>query len=284
MKKTIRIICFALALVFLSQILPQETVYAKSAKLGAPDHFTACVDALVYELAWSPVKGAKGYYIYRKINDGKFDKIDSTTKTDYGDSDDFRVGDNVSYFVRAYTKKKGKEILGKKSKVISFVYTEDYKQNDKLDIIEDYIKKNGESVTPVYTYVGETINENTKAEYLYNSGHQTFYVNYDVIDEKTGKNWFYSVIVPKDSDPFFRCILYDDQVNEVSRVAFAFSSLSLTKGYVFNKDYAYLGYDDKEGCTDKLNENIDTVMNCVKAFCDKVGGITLSDLGFENYK
>lgn len=76
-------------------------------------------------MSWSPVAGVTGYRVYRAESaDGKYAKVASiaASKTTYTDTK-LVTGKTYYYKVRAYAKRKGKNVYGKYSNVISAVPT-----------------------------------------------------------------------------------------------------------------------------------------------------------------
>ncbi|MCR4777978.1 MAG: hypothetical protein K5858_03955 [Lachnospiraceae bacterium] len=284
-KNVLKIVCAVLALAMFAGVMPQTSVRAAAA-LKAPKAFNvAKLDGAV-TLGWSEVKGAKGYFVYRSVNDGKFKKIYDMKKSEtlISDEDSFADGTKLSYYVTAYKKADGKKVAGEKSKTVKITVAKKDKYASVKKAFAKYVKKNGEE-SPAGTYtVGSLTVDNGTALLGGSYIEEQDAIGFTYIGGDDAIVMLFLYYYP-DSDPCFVYSISDGSKN--AAMMFFINPSKITKKTKFKASDIIMSEDEFDGEIDHL-ANINTaaqeIFAYMKSATDKVDGVTMKKLGFKNYK
>ncbi len=99
----------------------ESVVVAGTTLLSAPSAVSSAVVGDKIRILWKPSDGANGYYVYRSVDGGKFEKI-YTGSANYYDDGEVISGKTYKYRVKAYKSSNGKVINKSVSKEVTQKY------------------------------------------------------------------------------------------------------------------------------------------------------------------
>jgi len=286
MKKLKRLACALLVLAVFAGVMPQTTAMAK-AVLAAPKAVKAAKITGTISVTWNEVKGAKGYMVYRSVNDGKFKKVATKKENLYEEEDSFKDGTKLSYYVKAYKKVDGKNTAGSKSKKVKWTVSNKDKYAKIRKIVNEYALANG-AESPKGTFTVVSMPNVLSLSEIY--GVST------VVDSESaafsaitaGENNFASLMLTyaPNTDP---CLVYTyvTEDGDAATAMIFFNPSKITKDTKFKKSNCYEYEDETDGDFDhmaQINESFDNLMEYINEACAQIEGASLSKLGFKNYK